>query len=663
MPAITAATMTGRSEIDALLVGSRWSDPTVTFGFASRSSDYSAGYDGNYPSSVQTLGASQQVVFRAALSEWSAVANLNFVETLAATATIRVGVTNAADTAFAYFPTTLQEGGDVWIGTGIAAQSPVTGSYAYMAYVHELGHALGLGHPHEGANPGISDQLAYSVMSYRSYAGASFGYTVAEGSFPTSPMISDIAAIQTLYGANYASHAGADTYRWTPGTPVLDTIWDGGGIDTYDLSAFSTNLSVDLTPGGWTSFGRDLADLGNGQRPPGNVANALLYNNDTRSLIENAIAGAGHDLIRGNAASNDLTGGLGNDTIYGGANGDVLHGGAGDDLFYGGSGVNDPTDIGDVIFGEDGYDTIYGNGGDDQLYAGQGSALVYGGYGTDTISAEIVPGANVQLYGGGMAADPNDLADTITLTGNGPNALAQIFGNGGNDTLTTSISGTARVEIYGGFGNDAIRLVSGDAGASTLIVGGPGNDSIVVTASGSATIFGGNTASDPTDGGDRIDAFSSTGRLLIYGNGGDDVIIGGSNEDTIYGGVGNDVIIGGAGGDLMVGGEGADTFVIGNGDSLAASMDEIVGFESVDRLDLSVTGAGARFTEIQAVVSDGAQALAAAGGAFAAGALYVAVRAGADTYLFADYDHNRAGEWGVKLTGFSGSLDPSSALV
>ena len=42
---------------------------------------------------------------------------------------------------------------------------------------------------------------------------------------------------------------------------------------------------------------------------------SLLYNNDTRSLIENATGGAGNDIFVGNIANNVLDGGAGSDTV------------------------------------------------------------------------------------------------------------------------------------------------------------------------------------------------------------------------------------------------------------------------------------------------------------------------------------------------------------
>ena len=54
-----------------------------------------------------------------------------------------------------------------------------------------------------------------------------------------------------------------------------------------------------------------LADLGGGHYAAGNIANALLYDGNPASLIENAIGGTGNDTIVGNIANNHLTGGSG----------------------------------------------------------------------------------------------------------------------------------------------------------------------------------------------------------------------------------------------------------------------------------------------------------------------------------------------------------------
>jgi len=75
------------------------------------------------------------------------------------------------------------------------------------------------------------------------------------------------------------------------------TLWDGGGNDTYDFSNYSTDVKADLRPGEWSSPSQEqIAVLSRSGDPEvmarGSIANAYLYNGDTRSLIENAIGGA-----------------------------------------------------------------------------------------------------------------------------------------------------------------------------------------------------------------------------------------------------------------------------------------------------------------------------------------------------------------------------------
>jgi hypothetical protein len=103
--------------------------------------------------------------------------------------------------------------------------------------------------------------------------------------------------------------------------------------DTYSFSNYATNLTVDLNPGAWTNLGTQLADLGDGHTARGNIANALLFQGNTASLIENAIGGFGDDTIIGNQAVNRLEGNDGNDTLDGRLGGDTMIGGQGNDTY------------------------------------------------------------------------------------------------------------------------------------------------------------------------------------------------------------------------------------------------------------------------------------------------------------------------------------------
>ena len=134
-------------------------------------------------------------------------------------------------------------------------------------------------------------------------------------------MMLDIAALQQIYGADFTINAGDTVYRWTPGSGhtlvdgavgidpggnrIFATIWDGGGSDRYDLSAYASASTSTCGRARHSVFAASqLADLGggpNGGHARGNIFNALQYQGDARSLIENATGGAGDDRLTGNA--------------------------------------------------------------------------------------------------------------------------------------------------------------------------------------------------------------------------------------------------------------------------------------------------------------------------------------------------------------------------
>jgi hypothetical protein len=157
-----------------------------------------------------------------------------------------------------------------------------------------------------------------------------------------------------MYGANFTTRSTDTVYSWNPltgetfvngggqGAPgggiggsanrIFLTIWDGGGTDTYDFSAYTAAVTLDLSPGGYSLLStKQLANLGNGHYAHGNVYNALQYEGDPRSLIENANGGSGNDRITGNSAGNTLRGNGGNDILSGLDGADFLVGGLGTD--------------------------------------------------------------------------------------------------------------------------------------------------------------------------------------------------------------------------------------------------------------------------------------------------------------------------------------------
>jgi serralysin len=362
--------------VNALVSGEKWAINRLTFSFPTSSSYYGTSYgSGETQSQFGAFLSAQKTAARAALKLYASVANLSLTEiteTESQHADIRFARSALPSTAWAYYPTSDASGGDVWVGKSKTYDAPRKGNYAYLTIVHEIGHALGLEHAHEGnVMPVSKDSMEYTVMSYRSYVGASLssGYANETWDYSQSLMMYDIAALQHMYGANYATNSTATKYTWTPtgksiingvlqasagDNRIFQTVWDGGGTDTYDFTQYTTGIRVDLNPGAWTITSqaqRAQLKWDGSKLAAGNIANALLYHGDLRSIIENAHGGSGSDVIKGNTARNSLQGNAGNDLLYGRDGNDGLSGGSGND----------------VLVGQKGADTLTGGSGADSF--------------------------------------------------------------------------------------------------------------------------------------------------------------------------------------------------------------------------------------------------------------------------------------------------------
>ena len=262
--------------------------------------------------------------------------------------------------------------GSIWFNSGYGSLTdPDVSEYGFMAFIHEIGHTLGLSHPgtYNGGSPTYAndalyeqDTHMYTVMSYFDAENTGADWYGSDGwwNYAQTPMLHDIATIQAIYGADMTTRSGDTTYGFnsTAGNWVFDftqnddpvlTIWDGGGTDTLDLSGWNTSSTISLVAGSFSH------------------ANAMSHNIAIAhgAAIENAIGGGGNDAITGNDLANLLRG-------LGGA--DVLDGGAGDDWLDGGAG----------------FDTLIGGSGNDTFIwdALDNLAALDGGSGTDTLRIE-----------------------------------------------------------------------------------------------------------------------------------------------------------------------------------------------------------------------------------------------------------------------------------
>ena len=145
------------------------------------------------------------------------------------------------------------------------------GSSFFSTAIHEIGHGIGLSHPHDrglgsvpsGVFPGLTpndsfgdygtglyalNQTPFTIMTY--VEGYQDGSPFTSNSAATTPMALDVMAAQLKYGVNRDTQPEDNIYN------LLDImrlnawqcIWDTGGLDTITGEDFLDPLVINLRP-------------------------------------------------------------------------------------------------------------------------------------------------------------------------------------------------------------------------------------------------------------------------------------------------------------------------------------------------------------------------------------------------------------------------------
>ena len=368
--------------------------------------------------------ADEQAVWKAGFGLWAAVANITFSEA-SDPGTAHITIERGTDgTAYATFGPQLSNvvgssviatpnstGSLISIDTNAGDYGPLglplkdKGGAPYSTVMQEIGHIIGLGNggPYSTAADadaqqfGPYDSQLWTAMSavapgdvtaafYKAYpvTDTDWGKIQQAGvdyaNQPMTPMMLDILAIQRLYGASTSdAFDGNDTfgfnstitgdigkfYDFSLNPDAIVTLWDSGTNNTLDLSGYSEDAVVNLTPGTFSGIGGHINNLG--------IA--------VGTVIETAIGGSGNDHIAASSVASKLQGGAGNDTLVGGTGIDDLQGNAGNDYLDGGAGG----------------DTLSGGAGDNFFDFKRGEAN------GDTVT-DFASGDSLQFFGYGFAS-------------------------------------------------------------------------------------------------------------------------------------------------------------------------------------------------------------------------------------------------------------------
>ncbi|WP_395604760.1 M10 family metallopeptidase C-terminal domain-containing protein [Pseudomonas sp. B21128] len=632
--------LTGISALDSLLSGTYWAGanwpldgPTqLTYSFIEPNTSYFAtnySADNEY-NAIYTLSDSQKSGIINALASWSAVANITFTQTtddISNVGDLRFGgyglMGNEA-AAWAYTPSNTPRGGDVWIGDP-TTEYATKGTYDYMTFIHEIGHALGLKHPFSASSANTTildpalDDVQLTVMSYNN----NYSYQ------PMTPMVLDILAIQALYGANMTWQTGDNVYSWKAYQPIFETIWDAGGNDTIDASSQADRVDINLNEGAYSSIG--LPNLTGGSIFHSGLA--IAYG----AKIENAIGSNFNDILRGNDLDNVLNGGTGNDSMYGGAGNDTYYVDSRDDNIIETS--NSPSEI-DAVFSTASFSLLYngenvenltlltnaningyGNASNNVITGNSGNNILDGDAGVDT----LIGGTGNDTYVVDNAADV--IRETSTLASEIDTVRASISWTLGDNLENLELSGNANINAFGNgqnnvlTGNSGHNVLNGLGGLDTLI-GGAGNDAYVIDQAaeldlvkenvneGNDTLvleYGVQTSTLIDLNSNTLSNFENvtvngTGTFNVLGNDRGNSLVGNAFANNLQGGAGNDMLDGGAGSDTLMGGTGDDVYII---NSLEDSLVEFAN-EGTDLVRTSVSytlGANIEYSELLGTAS------------------------------------------------------------
>jgi serralysin len=519
-----------------------------------------------FTNKTQLVDGNQHKVFSKAIVDinslhtgtYNVAANTPYTTTAYANYTSYQLATNNTTTPpslYAPYTTLDANGNKVFVNTGDNT------TYLYGTFLHEIGHELGMKHPHNDGDiilPTTEDKAttedkgSNTVMTYNL-------------PYPQHLSMFDVATIQYLYGVNTTVRAEDNIYTNifnNKTDPFSHYFWDGNGRDTLDASDQTSKVTINLKPGSWIYAGSKTHSITDDNQ-------AFIGYGTT---IEKANGGSGGDSITGNDAVNTLQGNGGDDTLDGGSNVDMAVYNGNYDRFSvskiptGGISVKDK-------FGTNGTDTLTNiewiKFDDKTIDSSTIRLLSLAGDSTDN----TLPSASTdELIDGGAGIDIAVFSGTLSNASISYSSYSNAFGvattNGGADTVVN-------VETF--------KFDDQSVSASNTVSANDFDAAFYLAKYiDLRNAFG-------------TDKTAAVAHFIQYGygegrtdsNSGDDVLNGSSLADSINAGAGNDTLDGGFSADTMNGGIGNDTYIIDNASDIIAETSTLA--TEIDTVNSSIS--------------------------------------------------------------------------
>jgi len=165
---------TGNPEIDGMLMGRKWENNTVTYSFPDSLSDFPPGSN-NYQDFRQAPSQFQDEFRYAAnlIEKYTTDISFQYAGTDSADITVFV-ISGINNLGAATGPGIGGGGSSIFLSSKMDWVKNSSTQNGLLTALHELGHIVGLKHPHEAwgddvALPQEHDCIQYTVMTYRGY--------------------------------------------------------------------------------------------------------------------------------------------------------------------------------------------------------------------------------------------------------------------------------------------------------------------------------------------------------------------------------------------------------------------------------------------------------------------------------------------------------------